>query len=255
MKVVILTADAPIYIAPFLDDLLNRLRGRHEVLAVYAFGAFQRAGRRKQLRERLGLYGPTAMLRMMALIYRNKISGLFGARTTVRNVLARHGLACQTPANVNQPEFIESLKRSGAEVLLSVACPQILKTPILRALPLGCINYHTAALPKYRGRMPMFWALFHGEKQVGITVHAMDEKIDNGPILVQRLLPIDPGETLHSLYLKTTKAGPELVVEALDKLARGDTTRLPNDEAISTYFGFPSPEQAADFRRRGGRFF
>ena len=63
---------------------------------------------------------------------------------------------------------------------------KFLRKKILDAPKYGCINYHTALLPKYRGRQPLFWALLNNEKTTGITIHKMDEFIDKGELIIQK---------------------------------------------------------------------
>jgi methionyl-tRNA formyltransferase len=82
----------------------------------------------------------------------------------------------------------------------------------------------------------------------------MNEDLDDGPIILQRRVPITPGETQHSLILKTKRAGAELLLEALQKLERGPIDTLPNDRTQATYYSFPTPEDGRKFRRLGLRF-
>ena len=63
---------------------------------------------------------------------------------------------------------------------------QIFKKQIIELAPKGCINLHTALLPKYRGLMPTFWVLKNNEKYTGVSVFFVDKGIDSGPIIVQR---------------------------------------------------------------------
>jgi methionyl-tRNA formyltransferase len=120
--------------------------------------------------------------------------------------------------------------------------------------PHGCINVHGGPLPKYRGRLPSFWALLNGERETGVTVHFMNEELDDGPIILQRRVSIVPGETQHSLILKTKRVGTELLLEALDRLEKGSVETLPNDRSQATYNTFPTPEDGRKFRRLGLRF-
>ena len=87
----------------------------------------------------------------------------------------------------------------------SVFSPMVFKKNLLNSPTFGCINYHTGALPQYRGRQPLFWSILNNEKNIAISIHEMDEKLDNGPIIVQKFIHIEENESLHSLYLKTIK--------------------------------------------------
>ncbi len=255
MKLLLLTQDAPVYLAPFIDRWLELIRGRHDVVGAAVLKAHGPRRPLAALAERYTLYGPIAFARMLCYIAWNKGLAFLGRPYSVRNALRRHGVRILVEGDVNRPEFICRIGELGADVVVSIACPKILKAAILAAPPRGVINYHTALLPRYRGRMPLYWALFHGEQEVGMTVHEIDTGIDTGPIIVQDRVPVQPQDSLHDLYLKTTEAGPATLARALDRLAAGETSRLPNPADQGAYFGFPTPEQCREFRRRGRRFF
>lgn len=137
---------------------------------------------------------------------------------------------------------------------LSINASQVFKPPLLALPRLGCINVHGALLPKYRGRLPSFWVLYNGEQETGVTVHFMNEKLDDGPIIIQRRIPVVPGETQHSLIMKTKKIGAELLLEALERLEQGQIEIQPNDCAHATYYSFPTPQDGQKFRRLGRHF-
>jgi methionyl-tRNA formyltransferase len=255
MKVLIVTQNAPVYLATFMNDFLMRLKtAGHTVAGVAALSPIFKKSVMAEMKKRLAYYGPFDFARLSARIFWNKGLACLGRCTSLKNVLKRHGIERWLVSDVNGADFIDRIKREGIEVVISIASPKIFKRDLLRAPARGSINYHTALLPKYRGRQPLFWALLDDEKQVGITVHEMDEKLDNGGILAQRAIPVDPGDSLHDLYVKTIAAGPQVLIEGLEKLQTGGA-KLPNDESQSSYFGFPKKEDAKKFRAAGKRFF
>jgi methionyl-tRNA formyltransferase len=256
MRIVILTQDAPVYLASFLDDLFTRLaQTEHEVEAVVSLPPFFKKSRLAEVRERYQYYGSTAFAQMMGYILLNKIRSMLGHPTSVSRVLQKHHIPRREVQSVNKPDFVDWLKGNQIDVVVSIAFPKILKQPLLSTPPKGCINYHTALLPRYRGRMPLFWALLNGEPEVGITVHEMDEGIDSGAIIAQERVGVEPSDSLHDLYIKTTQRGAGVLVKAIQMLAADDPTRLVNDPAQATYFSFPTPEESRRFRTSGRRFF
>jgi formyltetrahydrofolate hydrolase len=92
---------------------------------------------------------------------------------------------------------------------------QIFKSPILNLAPKGCINLHTALLPKYRGLMPTFWVMKNNEKKTGVSVFFVDEGIDSGPIIIQEKLEIG-NFTQEQLIKRTKKIGMELISKSID---------------------------------------
>ena len=153
------------------------------------------------------------------------------------------------------PEFHAIIDSHRPDLLISMSCPQIIGKGIRERFPKGCINVHTAPLPRYRGLMPAFWALRNGEPATAVTVHELADKLDNGPILLQRSVPIDPDDTWDSLVRKTKAAGAVLLVEAVEQIRNGTVSPSPNRDEDATYFSFPTAADRKAFRAAGRRFF
>jgi methionyl-tRNA formyltransferase len=155
--------------------------------------------------------------------------------------------------NPNAQEYISALRLRAPECLISVACPYILRQEVLSIPPRGCINIHHAPLPRYKGMMPTFWQLFHGDKTVGLTIHYMVPKVDEGDALYQAQLEVQRGESLHQLICRSKRHAARCLVDVLGKLAAGDISPVKLDQSRSTSFTFPTLDEIAEFRRRGYR--
>ncbi|WP_263834169.1 methionyl-tRNA formyltransferase [Salinibacter sp.] len=189
--------------------------------------------------------------RHKALDLLDQAVGLSGVYS-VRGALRAHNIPEHTPENVNDPSFLRELDRRAVDLVISIACPQIVRVDLLAHPSEGVINIHGALLPKYRGKLPSFWVLAHGEDTTGVTVHYMNEELDDGPILVQREVPIQPDDTLHSLVLRSkVQYGAPALAEAVRQIMTGDVEPKENDEEKATYFSFPPPESIKRFRERG----
>jgi methionyl-tRNA formyltransferase len=119
---------------------------------------------------------------------------------------------------------------------ISVSYDQIFRQPLLISAPLGCINCHAGKLPYYRGRNVINWAIINNEPEIGLTVHYIDEGIDTGDIVVQRMLPIDWGDTYGSVLDKVQEACPDVLIEALQRITQRADHRLPQAHLAGTYF-------------------
>lgn len=127
-----------------------------------------------------------------------------------------------------------------------------MRKDLLAHPPEGVINIHGALLPKYRGKLPSFWVLAHGEEKTGVTVHYMNEELDDGPIIVQREVPIELDDTLHSLVLRSkVQYGASALAEAVRQIMEGEVDPKENDESEATYFSFPTPDAIQRFRDQG----
>ncbi len=171
---------------------------------------------------------------------------------SVRGVLRVHGIAEHTPEDVNDSAFLDYLSAQNVDLVVSVACPQIVRSELLECPAEGVINIHGALLPKYRGKLPSFWVLANGEEKTGVTVHYMNENLDDGPIIVQKEVPIRPDDTLHSLVLRSkVKYGVSALAEAIRQIDRGEVRTVENPQSEATYFSFPDDDAIRRFRERG----
>jgi methionyl-tRNA formyltransferase len=155
--------------------------------------------------------------------------------------------------NPNSTEFVEGVRNRAAHLLISVACPYLLKRPLLECPSMGCINLHNAPLPRYKGMMPTFWQMYHGEKCVGLTIHYMTEKIDDGRALFQDQMEVRENETLDQLIRRSKRRAAHCLAEVLRRLENGTARLVALQTENSSYFTFPRREEIQEFRRRGLR--
>lgn len=128
----------------------------------------------------------------------------------------------------------------------------IVRKTVLDIPRIGVFNRHGALLPRFRGRLAPFWQLYFGEKQGGITYHLLDEKIDNGPIILQEAIPIARGETINSLILKMFRVAIRLFGSVIDFFEQSDFQEhlSPNPESEASYFSTPTIRDAIRYRFR-----
>lgn len=141
--------------------------------------------------------------------------------------------------NVNSEKFLNIVGKLGADLFVSMSFNQILKNKIIKFAPKGFINCHAGALPFYRGRNPLNWALINGEKQFGITVHYVDEGIDTGDILEQKIYPISFNDTYATLLEKSIFECAYVLYNAVMKILRGEEKAVSQQSIhpVGTYFG------------------
>ena len=154
------------------------------------------------------------------------------------------------PVKIREPEAVARLREIEADIFVVAAFGQILPEEILTMPPLGCVNVHASLLPKYRGAAPIQWSILNGDKTTGVTIMQMGVGLDDGDILSRREVEILPEETGGSLFEKLAKVGGELLTETLPKLASGEITPVPQDEALATKVGMIRKELGKlDFSR------
>jgi methionyl-tRNA formyltransferase len=258
MKIVVVTQEEPFYLPLFMQRMAER-RAKDIVAMVILSPASGKGGWRKTIQRHLMLYGWWDFLKQSLRFVTYKLIDRLGWQPngrfySIRRVAHHYNIPIYTPQSINDESFLAQLRGLEPDVVVSSAAPQIFRKGILSLPKHGCINVHSALLPKYRGMLPSFWVLTNGETETGVTVHYMDEKLDNGEILAQRRVSIAPDETQHSLLMKTKTLGAELVLEVLDQIENGTVSPQPNNAEEATYFSFPTPEDVRRFRAQGKRF-
>jgi len=161
---------------------------------------------------------------------------------SVAAVAARHGIPTVTPQDPNAPETLLQVAALAPDFIFSFYYRQMLKPELLALAKRGAYNMHGSLLPKYRGRVPVNWAVLHGESETGATLHRMVEKPDAGEIVAQQAVPILADDTAGEVFDKVTVAAEIALVGVLPALLAGTATHRPQDLARGSYFGGRKPE-------------
>jgi methionyl-tRNA formyltransferase len=258
MKVEFLTHDDPLYVLPLFEEFFRVYSGRFEILGVSGSRLMGSRPRLQLLRELLCLYRPLGLSRLLARTARAQLLGRVprprtAARFyTLEQLCRAWGVPFRRVANPNAPDFVAEMRERGPDVLISIACPHVLRADVLAAPRRGAVNVHHALLPRYRGMMPTFWQMYHGEREVGVTAHLMSPRLDEGAPLLQETLPIEPGESLDHLIRRSKRHAAHCLARALEKLESGTPAGVP-PPSQGSYFTFPTLDEIREFQRRGLR--
>jgi len=254
MKIVIITQDEPFYLADNLRYLIKILP-KHSIIVGCVVNDVSPFGKKEtflqKAKKTYDVFGLSFFLHYGIKFLKNKfdksknVKKLLQANSIQEIVLNKH---------INHEDSVSKIKEFQPDLLLSVLGNQIFKDPIINLAPKGCLNLHTALLPKYRGLMPTFWVLRNNEKYTGVSVFFVDEGIDSGPIIVQEKLEIR-NLTQEQLIKRTKKIGMELISKSIDLIQRNEVKLIENDPSKKTYFTFPTRQDVLEFKNNGKRFF
>lgn len=161
---------------------------------------------------------------------------------SVQKLAEMHGIPTITPDNPNAPEVIERIRVLQPDFFFSFYYREMLKQELLDIPARGALNMHGSLLPKYRGRVPVNWAIIHGETETGATLHYMTAKPDNGEIVAQQAIPILPNDTAHEVFQKVTVAAELALDGVMPALLAGTAPRERQNLAKGGYFGGRKPE-------------
>ncbi|MCX7194240.1 MAG: formyltransferase [Proteobacteria bacterium] len=156
---------------------------------------------------------------------------------SVAELAELHGIPVITPDNPNTPEVIEQISALQPDFFFSFYYREMLKAPLLAIPKKGALNMHGSLLPKYRGRVPVNWAIIRGERETGSTLHYMTEKPDNGGIVAQQAVPILPDDTALQVFQKVTVAAEMALNAVLPALLAGQVRAVKQDLSLGAYFG------------------
>ncbi len=249
MKVAIITEEDMFYVREFFIRFFEiSQKNDYELAGITILPAFKKstAALAKQM---YGFYGPYHFVRIGFQFVWKKLVG-----TTIRALSKSKSIPVIDTESVNNDDYISWLKENNIDVIISVAAPEVFKKKLLDAVPHGCINSHSALLPENRGMMPVFWGLFKGSEEIGITIHTMVEKLDQGDIILQQPVPV-ANESLHEMILKTKIQSADMMAEVLSKLAKDGS--IPSTPMVSggSYQTFPTPAEVKEFKARGKKLF
>ncbi|MDK9705300.1 MAG: formyltransferase [Sulfuritalea sp.] len=156
---------------------------------------------------------------------------------SVAELAARHDIPVIAPEDPNDPAVVAELAALQPDFLFSFYYRLMLKAPLLALPKHGAWNMHGSLLPKYRGRVPVNWAIIHGERETGASLHRMVEKPDAGGIVAQQAVPILPDDTAFEVFNKVTLAAEMALDRVLPDLLAGRAKAKPQDLAAGSYFG------------------
>jgi methionyl-tRNA formyltransferase len=139
------------------------------------------------------------------------------------------------PQKIRQKDFHQKLRDLKPDFIIVAAYGKILPKTILEIPRHGCLNVHASLLPKYRGAAPINWAIICGEKETGVTIFKMDEKIDTGDILFMAKTQIGNEETAEELGKRLSILGAESLKKTLSFFRQGAIKPIPQEHQKATF--------------------
>lgn len=254
MKAIIITQNDVFYLPTAVRKLIDLMReNHHDIVSAICLPASPYGKKENFLQKSMNtfkIFGLNFFIFYSILYIKNRIIG----HTTKRVIKQKNINIIEISGSINSKENVEKIKSLGADILISIAGNQIFRSELLSTAEHGCINLHTALLPKYRGLMPTFWAMLNDEPHIGISVFQVDSGIDSGPIINQKTVLIN-NMSHKEIILKTKSIGVDLIVKTLNDINKKDVEYIDNSDSGSTYFGFPQRKDVVAFLKAGKRFF
>lgn len=151
----------------------------------------------------------------------------------VKIIAEKHNIPVEQPLKIQNSKIkIQKLK---PDLLLSAAYGQIIPENILKIPKCGSLNVHPSLLPKYRGASPIQTAILNGNKETGVTLYLMDEKIDHGNIVFSIKYQISKNTYYQELTKELAKLSVKLIIETIPKWIKGKIKPIPQNELKASY--------------------
>ena len=179
--------------------------------------------------------------------------------------IMNYELGIRNKIQILQPEILDNslvnqLLNYKPAFAVVASYSKIIPKNILDVFPLGAIGVHPSLLPKYRGPTPIQSAILNGEKETGVSLYSMDEKMDNGPVLASSKLQIPNYKKYTELHDELANLSADLLIKTLPKFINGELKPQEQDHAKATFTkkffsqdGFISAEELEKAKSEGGQ--
>lgn len=253
MRLIIITQNEPFYLKKNLEYLISILPNKFEIVGCVVNTVSPFGKKESFIDKAIKTFNVFGLKFFLYYSLKFIVSKIFDQ--PISNFLKKNNITnIRLNGSVNSKDSLNKLKSFNPDLLVSILGNQIFKRDLLNLAPKGCINLHTALLPKYRGLMPTFWVMKNNEKYTGVSVFFVDEGIDSGPIIVQEKVQI-ANLTQAQLIKRTKKIGMELIVKAVKLISEDNLILIPNPESEKTYYSFPTRNDVIVFNKNGKKFF
>lgn len=155
--------------------------------------------------------------------------GLKVNESAVKRYAVEAGLPILQPVKLRDEEFVEAFRALDADLGIVIAF-RMLPEIIWSAPKMGTFNLHASLLPQYRGAAPINRAIMNGETVTGVTTFLLNPQIDEGAIVGQVKVEIEPTDNVGTLHDKLMNVGTDLVLETVEKLAAGEAQPIEQSE-------------------------
>lgn len=136
----------------------------------------------------------------------------------------------------------EFVKELNPDLILTMAYGQIVPQGLLDIPPMGCLNLHGSILPKYRGAAPIQRAIINGEKETGVTLMEMVDKMDAGKMYGVESCKINDDDNYSSLSEKIVKCAIDVSKKLIPEYIKGNLKGEEQDESKVTFADKILPE-------------
>lgn len=219
-------------------------------------------GLREKVNRSIRYDGYTATIAKLARALLGKrasddASAVESGRNSLRKIAEAHNVPIHFVSNYHSEDSIALMHAADADLGVILGT-NILKASVFKVPRLGSINIHQGLAPYYRGCPAVFWELFNGEREVGLTVHFVESKVDTGEIVLQQTVPLQYDYSFGTdfdAFITSYREGligrcAQLVADAVQAIAEGTASPRPQDTSLGKRYRLPVKKEKDELRRR-----
>jgi methionyl-tRNA formyltransferase len=253
INVAIVTIDEPFYTPTVIRTLIRNSPPDIKYVCVILVPARpKKMSEMSFISNQIKVFGLSQFTKVATLyVIRKFVSIISPKEYSVAKVARSSSVKLMKTDSLKSENILGELKMLSLDIIISVGSSRIFGKSILTIPRLGCLNVHAGMLPRYRGINPSFWVLLNQENNSAVTVHYVNEEIDDGDIIQQDVFEIKGITRLHDIYLKVTEIAPETIIKSLIAIRNDSVRTTRNERSISTYYSFPTKRDGQKFRRLG----
>jgi methionyl-tRNA formyltransferase len=184
----------------------------------------------------------------------NIYTKLFKPSTTIAGLARSRGITIGRVADVNDPLFVQQVKDSGCNIILSTYSNQLFGPKLIEATKV-CINVHGTLLPDYRGGAGYFHYLANNRETAGATVHYIVPEADAGDVIDREEFAIEANDTVYLLHVKLCEAGAKAALRAIEKIKDKDFVPSKIENISKKMYWMPSRKKIRKFHKKGKKLF
>ena len=147
----------------------------------------------------------------------------------------KNKVSFRSPRILNNEEEFKIFRELSANLIVVVAYGQIIPKNFLKITKFGFINIHPSLLPKWRGAAPIQRAIMNGDKNIGVSIMKIEEKLDSGPILASKEFELDKNATHGEIEKKISIEGANLLIQNLKDIENGNSKFIDQKHSQATY--------------------
>lgn len=258
MRIVILTEDEPFHSSDSFRHLFEILPNEFNVVLTVIAEFSPDGPSASRIATSFNIIRVFGMLPFLHAVWRYARFGRAKTRQLEALFREKKSVVVSGVRDVNAEEILSSIRQAEPDLIVSVTMHHLFGPELLGLAP--CLNLHLSLLPNHRGLMPVFWALHAGDSETGVTVHIVDEKIDNGDILVQKRVPI-LSRRLDPLYRELKFEGMGALANAISLISGNEIVKETKDLSRSENIaersarGVPERKDVRSFLASGNHLF